>query len=237
MSAFFTLHRDLPREGPGEAADVHWAIAQLDRPPASVADIACGPGADLPTLAQALPQARITGIDRQEHFLQAARDRARGFGDRVTVQAGDMAAPGGPYDLIWCAGAVYFMGIEPALRAWTGSLAPAGAVAFSQPVLVRAPASQIVLDFWGDEGHVLLDEEGIGAQVAAAGYRTRARRLMFGAPWAAYYAPLEARIAALRPGAPAELRAVLDESAREIALWRKAPDEIAYQLSLVEPII
>jgi len=30
MSAFFTLHRDLPREGPGEPADVAWAMAVAD---------------------------------------------------------------------------------------------------------------------------------------------------------------------------------------------------------------
>ncbi|MFC6759581.1 hypothetical protein ACFQFQ_08945 [Sulfitobacter porphyrae] len=46
MTAFYQLHRDLPREGPGEAADVAWATALADLAPvARVADVACGPGA------------------------------------------------------------------------------------------------------------------------------------------------------------------------------------------------
>ncbi|HBB84928.1 MAG TPA: class I SAM-dependent methyltransferase, partial [Sulfitobacter sp.] len=45
MTAFFTLHRDLPREGPGEPADVNWAVEQGDLPArAEIADVACGPG-------------------------------------------------------------------------------------------------------------------------------------------------------------------------------------------------
>lgn len=43
--AFFALHRDLPREGPGEAADVAWALEVAGvAPGARVADAGCGPG-------------------------------------------------------------------------------------------------------------------------------------------------------------------------------------------------
>lgn len=236
MRAFFALHRALPREGPGEAADVHWALAQLDDPPMRVADLACGPGADLETLAVALPDAQLTGIDRQAHFVDAARERTKGFGERVQVRVDDMATPGGTFDLIWCAGAVYFMGIIAALTAWKPNLAQAGAVAFSEPVLLRTPASGAAMAFWGDEDIDLTDAAGIAARVTAAGFRTRATRLIIGAPWRAYYAPMDARIAALRVGADAELAAVLDAAAQEVALWRAAPEEIAYLLSVVEPV-
>ena len=47
-AAFFTVHCDLPREGPGEAADVLWALGHLNAGgPLDVMDAACGPGADL----------------------------------------------------------------------------------------------------------------------------------------------------------------------------------------------
>ena len=38
----------------------------------------------------------------------------------------------GPFDLIWCAGAVYFEGITECLQAWAPALKPGGAVAFSE---------------------------------------------------------------------------------------------------------
>ena len=63
-AAFFALHRDLPREGPGQAEDVHWALYTAAVPEeARICDLACGPGADTRTLAKARPHARITGID------------------------------------------------------------------------------------------------------------------------------------------------------------------------------
>lgn len=75
--AFFTVHRDLPREGPGEAADVRWALDQLGLSgPIDVLDAACGPGADLVELADALPQARIDMLRGQspDTALRAALD-------------------------------------------------------------------------------------------------------------------------------------------------------------------
>lgn len=233
MSGFFTLHRDLSREGPGEAADVHWALGQVGVP-LRVADLACGPGADLVTLAEALPGAQIDGLDRQAHFVAAARALVARFGDRVTVRQGDMAVPGGPYDLIWCAGAVYFPGIAVALGLWHSALAPGGHSGFSEPVLLGQPASATVRRFWQGEADVT-GQEWIAARVEAAGFRTIGTRVIVGAAWAACYEPMTRRIEALRAGADAQLASALDEAAREIALWRHTPDEIAYLLSVVTP--
>ena len=236
MSGFFTLHRDLPREGPGEAADVQWALAQipvLAQVPGRVADLACGPGADLVTLAGALPGATVTGIDAQSHFVAAAQARVAGFGARVAVRQGDMLDPGGPYDLIWCAGAIYMPGIAKALARWRGALAPGGHITFSAPVLVGGPDA-ITDEFWAGVP-VVVDQAGIARLVAQAGFRTLATRLVIGQPWAGYYAPMAARIALLRPGAGADLSQVLDEAEREIALWRDHPAAIAYLLSVVAP--
>ncbi|HBS50498.1 MAG TPA: class I SAM-dependent methyltransferase [Rhodobacteraceae bacterium] len=232
--AFFTLHRGLPREGPGEPADVHWAVDRAGLAgEVDVLDAGCGAGADLETLARALPQARLTGIEAQESFVDEARARLAGIGDRVSVRLGDMAEPGGPYDLIWCAGALYFLGVTEGLRAWRKAVKPGGWVAFSEPVLLDTPPPPPVRAFWADYP-ALTDLGGIEDRVAAAGFDLHARRLIVGAPWAAYYAPLRDRIAALRAQNPdPALAAVLDENAREIALWEAAPDQIAYALLLV----
>ena len=232
MSGFFTLHRDLPREGPGEAADVHWALAQVPVP-GRVADLACGPGADLVTLAGALPGATVTGIDAQAHFVDAARARVAGFGSRVAVRQGDMLEPGGPYDLIWCAGAIYMPGIAAALTRWRVALAPGGHIAFSAPVLVGDPDA-VTAEFWAGVPDVV-DQAGIARLVAQAGFRTLATRLVVGTAWDDYYRPMAARIAVLRPGAGADLSQVLDEAEREIALWQDNPDAIACLLSVVSP--
>jgi SAM-dependent methyltransferase len=229
IEAFFTVHRTLPREGPGEAADVHWAIAQLGLSgPVDVLDAGCGPGADLVTLAQALPGATIAGVEKTPHFAQEASARVAGFGPRVSVYEGDMAVLSGAYDLIWCTGALYFLGVTEGLKGWRAALKPGGAVAFSEPVILRPGAA--AQPFW-EEYAQITDLDGITARVAAAGYAVRAHRMIVGPPWEAYFTPMQARIDMLRAQSPdAVLTAALDEHQREIDRWRAAPDDIAYAL-------
>ncbi len=232
--AFFALHRDLPREGPGQAEDVHWALyVAAVAEDARIADLACGPGADTRILAKARPKARIDAIDRVPHFVEAARAAAAPFGPRVTVREGDMARVSGPYDLIWCAGGLYFLGLTEGLRLWRGALAPGGHVAFSEPCLPPRP-SDAARAFWADYP-AISGIEGIGARVGAAGYRVLGERMVIGAAFRDYYEPMVRRIAMLRPGAAQVLAAVLDEAEAEIARWRAAPNDIAYALLVVAP--
>ncbi|MBO6603801.1 MAG: class I SAM-dependent methyltransferase [Roseicyclus sp.] len=232
-AAFFRLHADLPREGPGETADVAWAAAVARaRPDARICDAACGPGGDIGALLRAAPEGHVTAIDAHAPFVEAARERFQG-NPRVTLRVGDMAALEGRFDLIWCAGAVYFLGIEAALRGWRDALRPGGAVAFSEPCLFSAAPSEGARALW--EGYDVRDAHEIARQIWAVGYETLGTRRLSDVAWESYYRPMEARIAALKPGADAELRQVLEEVEREIAAWRAHARETGYLLSVVRP--
>ncbi|WP_299725406.1 class I SAM-dependent methyltransferase [uncultured Tateyamaria sp.] len=234
IEAFFNIHRDLPREGPGEAADVHWAVEQLGlKGPLDVLDAACGPGADTLVLAEALPEATITAMEKTPQFVTEARARIAHLDPRVRAVEGDMAKPGGRYDLIWCAGALYFLGVTAGLQGWRDALKPGGAVAFSEPVLLETPPSDPARAFW-EEYPQITDLAGITAQVTAAGYSVQAHRMIVGAPWETYYAPMQARIDMLRGQGPNDvLSAALDENQLEIDRWRAGRDQIAYALLIV----
>lgn len=232
--AFYTVHRDLPREGPGTSADLAWALYVAGTPEdAAICDAGCGPGADTVTLAKSRARARIDAVDAVAHFVAAAAERAAPYGERIRVRQGDMARLTGPYDLIWCAGALYFLGVTEGLRGWRDALAAGGKVAFSEACLLANP-SDAARAFWADYPQIT-NAAGIRARVEAAGYRVLGEHLMIGAPWEAYYRPLAARIARLRPGATGALAAALDEAEAEVARWQAAPGEIAYALMVVEP--
>ncbi len=140
-----------------------------------------------------------------------------------------------PYDLIWSAGAVYFLGIGPALTAWRDALKPGGAVAFSHPCHFTNVPSPEARAFW--EGYATTDAAGIDAQVRGAGYRTLATRRVGDAGWQAYYLGLGARAAQLRPKAEADpdLAKVLRIAETEIATWHRVKAETGYLLSVVRP--
>ncbi len=231
---FLTLYSRLDRQGPGVPEDVTWALGRLGLTGAlRVCDAGCGTGADTVTLAEALPEAQVEGIDAVAAFIEAGQARVAGL-PNATLRVGDMGALEGPYDLIWSAGAIYFLGVTEGLRAWRAALAPGGVVAFSQGVFLGGDEPQAVRDFWAPEPG-LTDREGLRAQVAEAGYEILDTRLLVGAPWAAYYGSVAREIAALREGASPAMTAVLDDSAREVELWQEAPERIAYELVLARP--
>lgn len=231
--AFFQIHRGLDREGPGTPDDVHWALDQI-APPARIFDAACGPGADTHTLAAALPQAQIVAIDKQAQFIADTQTRCVGFGARVTARTGDMFEASGPFNLIWCAGAVYFAGVRESLTRFGAMLVPDGTIAFSEPIAPGKAAPKAAHDFWQDYP-ALTDAAGIAEHIRAAGFTSVGTRLIKGAAWQNYYDPMQARITLLRASDPdPELTAALDENQREIDLWRAAPDHIAYQLNVVQ---
>ncbi|MDI3337443.1 class I SAM-dependent methyltransferase [Defluviimonas aestuarii] len=230
---FFTLHRDIPRQGPGTPEDVLWVLDQID-PPARIIDAGCGPGADIEAFAANLPKVEVDGFDIVPHFVEEARDRLSCFGPRVRVWCGDMEEIIGPADLIWSAGAVYFLGIETALARWRAALAPGGVIAFSEPVFLTDPPSKAAAAFWADCPGVGMADK-IATRVESAGFRTRATRLITGRAWLDYYLPLMSRAARLRIGAGPDLARELDAAEDEFAGWRAAPTDIAYLLSVVEP--
>jgi len=232
--AFFQLHSDLPREGPGCAEDVAWAaetagLAQTAR----ILDAACGPGADIGPLLAAAPHGHVTALDKVEGFVSQAQV-CHSADPRTTIYAGDMTQVEGPFDFIWCAGAVYFLGVTDALKIWQDKLAPGGAIAFSQICWFTDSPSDAAKAGWADYPD-MTDEAGLQEQISAANYRCLAIRRISDAGWEAYYGPLDTRIASLRPTAKGALTGVLDEAEAEATLWRAERDAFGYQLCVVVP--
>lgn len=231
--AFFKLHDDLPREGPGTAEEVAWACELGQVPPhARIMDGGSGPGGDIAALLKVAPEGRVLAVDTHEGFTGTVA--ARFAGDkRVSAKTGSMMREQGPFDLIWSAGAVYFVGVAEALDRWRKALAPNGVVAFSEPCLFRpAPDAAVKTLF---EGVLPGREEDIAAKVETAGYEVLGTRRVSDAGWEAYYQPMEARIAVLRDGADAALNAILDEAEAEIATWRRHRADFGYLLVVARP--
>lgn len=148
---FFDVHHGLPREGSGNRDCTARALA-LARPlPENprILDIACGPGMQTMHLAALLPTASIVALDRHPPFLAEVQRRAvaGGAADRIATVLGDMAAlpfPAGSFDLIWCEGAAYVMGLAQALRAWRPLLRRGGRLALTEAVWLRPDAPETV---------------------------------------------------------------------------------------------
>ncbi|SMX41663.1 class I SAM-dependent methyltransferase [Actibacterium lipolyticum] len=238
MTAFFEVHKDLPREGPGEAADVHWALKRAAlRPDAIVCDAGCGPGDDIQALLRHLPAGHLLAVDLHAPFVAQAEARFENE-PRVDARVGDMAQldtqPDAPFDLIWCAGALYFLGVSEGLGVFRKALKENGYVAFSEPAFLTDEPSQAARSFW--DGYEPSSEAELRAKVEAAGFKVLGIKTVSDAAWENYYQPMEARIAKLRAGANAELSKALDENQAEAESWRKVKGETGYLLVLAQAV-
>ncbi len=228
MNAFFLIHSDLPREGPGDAESLNWALSQITLPAAPrILDAGCGPGADIPGLLAHRPSATIDARDTHAPYIERIR-AAYADDPRVLPSTDDMAAPTGRYDLIWSAGAIYFLGVKAGLTAWRPHLTEHGAVIFSELSWTGHPVSATAKSHWA-EYEAMQDWHCVLADTQAAGYRVIAHRYLPRAAWANYYDPIQKRVDELRASNPdPELIQALDAEQSEIDLWRAHGDEYGY---------
>ncbi len=244
FSLFLEIYGTLPRAGPGSREDTLQALALVPGdPPETVLDLGCGPGAQTLVLAEALPTASIIAIDLTPQLVTEAGRRcaAAGLGDRVQVRRGDMLGPVAPpasQNLVWCEGAIYFAGVENALRTWKPLLTKNGTVAFTEPIWIHPSPPEDLVKWWCDEYPAITDEDGVRAAVRSAGFDTVG---FFALPaaswWTEYYGPMEKRVSQFLEGHPNDplAKEIADEATREIETFRSHSGFYSYGFFVVRP--
>ena len=236
-AAFFAVHNDMPREGPGDRASVVEALRLAGPLPArpNVLDLACGPGGQTLDLAELLPDARITALDGYRPFLEQLEVRAQAAGvlDRISIEHGDMGRlpyPPQSFDLIWCEGAAYIVGFASALAAWKPLLKPGGVLALTEPVWLTDDPPDAVAACWA-EYPAMEDVASARRRALVHGYDLAGDFVLTDAAWwTHYYGPLEARLdaAAARLAGDVVAEAVLAEIRDEIECRRAYPGHYGY---------
>lgn len=241
---FLEVYGTLPRGGPGGDEHTTRALGLVPgATPRAVLDLGCGPGAHTVCLARALPDARILALDTLPEMVEETNRRLAdaGLAGRARAHVGDMAQPPvepGSQDLIWCEGAIYFMGVTEALLAWRPLLSTGGTVAFTEAAwLTSAPPAEI-RTWWLSEYPAISDRSGVQARIDMAGYRTVGTfALPPSAWWDEYYEPMQARMEALRARLPDDQAAVdvVRSAEVEIDMFQRFSEHYSYVFFVVQP--
>ena len=200
------FHPSLPRLGPGDDESTRRALemipADIKRPDRHILDLGCGNGAQTLCLARLLA-GKITAVDNHPPFIDAlkAKALAAGFAGRIQPLCADMAAitpEQGPFDLIWCEGAIYNMGFETGLR-HCRSLLSKGFLALTDLNWLGSERPRECLDFFARENLPVL---GIGDYlelIKAVGFKMLAHFVLPASSWwTDFYNPLARRLGELR---------------------------------------
>jgi ubiquinone/menaquinone biosynthesis C-methylase UbiE len=236
MSAFFEIHKDNPREGPGDNASTRRAFAMLkDLPPQPrILDIGCGPGMQTLELAR-ISDGHIIAVDNHQPFLDILHRRAQeaGLSDRIEVRVQtmfDLEFPSRSFDVIWAEGAIYIIGFKKGLEEWRDYLKPGGFLAVTEVSWLKPEPPPALKNFWDINYPDIKTPEENSRTIRDSGYIETGHFVLPESAWWEYYNPLLKRISMLRAkyaGNP-EVLQELDAEQAEIAMYRKYHDYYGY---------
>jgi len=235
---FFELFSGLPRQGPGDAASTRRALGLVPGvgPRTRVLDIGCGTGAQSLVLAHASP-ARIVAVDNHAPFVDALKREARrlGIAGRLEARVADMRSldfADGSFDVIWCEGAIYNVGVEAGLSDWRRLLRRNGHVALTEACWRKPHPPAECAAFWNREYPAIRDTPALLEAVEACGYETVGHfPLPASAWWGDYYRPLQDNVNAFRErhlDAP-DAQELADQCQHEIDIWRAYSEFFGYE--------
>lgn len=191
-------HRTLLRQGPGSDEAIERALSFLqlpDRP--HIADMGCGTGGGMLTLARLVPDAHITGVDMFSEFVDRFNAIAVGHGlsGRVCAVVGQIEdAPFEPasLDAIWSEGVLDGAGIASVVPLWHCLLRLDGRLVFSSPTWLTDERPADLVRFWDEAGGVVGSlEENVNA-VLSVGFRFIAAFALSERDWMeGYFIPRE----------------------------------------------
>ncbi len=226
--AYATVFAGLSRQGPGSEASTRKALSLLPALPetGTVLDLGCGTGASTLVLAEALERP-VLASDVNAASLEMLMERARaaGLDSRISTfvaSLGDTGQPPESAALIWSEGAIFTVGVEPALRHWHAILEPGGAVAFTELCWFGAARPAEAEAFMRECYPPMTDAASLLASCLRCGYRLQA---MFALPeadwWDEFYAGLIPALDRHRDSDDPDVRAVVAMCDRELDITRR----------------
>ena len=239
LDAFFALYRDLPQLGPGSDVCTREALKRLPPLPPSprVVDVGCGVGRQTLVLAETL-RTRVLAVDLYPLYLeQLEREaHARNLSAFIEPRRADMGAldlPAGSVDLLWSEGAIYHLGFGPGLHRWRPLLAPSGLAAVTECSWLTGDRPAEAVRFWNEAYPIMGTVPENRATAEREGYEVLDTFTLPASAWWDYYTPLLQRVERMRPTADASLREVIQETEREIALYRDHGHSYGYVFYLL----
>jgi len=245
LNLFFEIHKDIPREGPGENASTRQALNMLKDLPLepNILDIGCGPGMQTIELAKNI-NGRIVALDAHKPFLDvlATNSVEEGVSEKIKAIEGSMFSlefEKNSLDLIWSEGAIFIIGFSRGIKEWREYIKTGGYLVVSEISWLRQDIPEEARIFWeadypgikGISDNIKIIEE---SRYSPVGHFV----LPKSGWWNNYYNPLIERIKVLREeyAGNKEANDMMDATEREIEIYKKYSDYYGYVFYLMKKV-
>ena len=245
MDIFFEIHKNLPREGPGDNLSTRKAFEALnDLPPNPlILDVGCGPGMQTIQLTK-LIDGKIIALDNHQPFLDVLNKRAikAGVENKIKIINKSMFSMDfkeKEFDVIWSEGAIYIYGFEKALKDWRIFLKKNGYIVVTEATWIKENLPDEIMQFWNEVYPNIKSIEENKNMIKNSGYNLISYFILPESSWwENYYIPLEDRINELREKYQGneEVEKKLDEELKEIKMFRKYSDYYGYVFYIMQKI-
>ena len=235
---FFEIMSGLPRQGPGDSTSTRRALQAIPNmgPHTRLLDIGCGTGSQTCALLE-YSLARVLAIDNYPPFIEELNRQAQSLGlaDRLESRVADMRAldfPTASFDVIWCEGAIYNVGLETGLREWRRLLVPGGHLVVTEVCWTTSDVPPECAEFWMQEYPYIRSVPIVLDAIDGCDYHCIEHfPIPESAWWNDYYRPLQQNLAAFRGRHHDEPDAqqIADSVQREIDIWLKYGKSYAYE--------
>ena len=237
MKIFFKIYEGLDREGPGSFAMTKHAfdlcVDVPDTP--AILELGCGSGGATLDLAK-ITGGTIIATDVHQPFLDRLVEKATDMGvaNCITTMKQDMAEldfEPESFDILWCEGAAYIMGVDKAFEYWKQFLRPGGCLVISDAVWLTDNVPDEVKAFWA-EGYPGMRTAGGNIRAGESfGYTSLGHFTIDTQCWDDFYDDVERRIndiESIYRNDP-DGQAIIDITRKENELYRKYPDMYGYE--------
>jgi SAM-dependent methyltransferase len=232
--SFWTIHEDLPRQGPGSDKTTQklFDIANSRQNLKRAIDMGCGSGRS--SLLIAANGLDVVAIDTHEAFLNQLRASAavKGLTDKIEIANMSMENPMYPeasFDLVWSEGTAYIIGLKKALVAWRRLLKPHGELVLTDCYWLTDRQSPEAIDFWKADDPLMVSVEKASDIMKDSGYSVDFTYVQPDSDWFdEYYNPLTDKIIQLSNSTDPSMQAALQTTKLEINIRRKYADEYGH---------
>jgi ubiquinone/menaquinone biosynthesis C-methylase UbiE len=242
---FFEIHKDNPREGPGNFESTWKAYTLMKKLPTvpKLLDIGCGPGMQTIHLAQ-ISNAIIYAIDTYDYFIHTLNQKIieKKLTDRIFAIKGDMGALNFEkdfFDIIWGEGSIYIIGVEKGLELWKPYLKSGGYIAVTEVSWLKSGRPRVLKQFWDaiyPKMNFIDDNLSI---INKAGYKMIGQFVIPECAWKdEYYYYIEKKLLQLTEKYKNDPDAmeILNSEEKEIDMYRKYSDYYGYVFYIMEKV-